>query len=141
MLQQVVYISAATKVFEADDLERLLAKARRRNEQSGVTGVLLYDNDSFLQVLEGAPADLERTLARIRRDPRHTGFTVVQDQRIERRDFGDWSMAYSAAQSGELNHLRQGRRLDRDFVGSLVTRISQPVAKVFVRQFGDHAQR
>jgi len=140
-LHQVVYISSATKAFEQDELERLLEKARKRNTQDGVTGMLLHDDFSFLQVLEGAPETIQRTLARIRRDPRHTGLTVVQDQPVMRRDFSDWSMAYGRGMNMDFDRIRGARKLDPDFMQSLVAKISQPVSKVFIQQFGEQANR
>ncbi len=141
MLHQVVYISSATKAFEQDELERLLEKARKRNTQDGVTGMLLHDDFSFLQVLEGAPETIQRTLARIQRDSRHAGLTVVQDQPIVQRDFSDWSMAYGRCANVDFDRMRGARRLDPDFMRALVAKISQPVSKIFVRQFGAQANR
>ena len=137
MMHQVVYISSANKAFEEPELEALLQAARRNNGRSGVTGILLYDDYSFLQVLEGAEQDVQRTVARIQRDPRHSGMTVVQDQAIVDRDFSDWSMAYAQADSADFDRLRQARKLDRDFMRSLSDQISQVVGKTFVRCFGD----
>lgn len=141
MLHQLVYISSATKTFEQHELERLLATARRRNEQNGVTGVLLHDDFSFLQVLEGAPEVLARTLARIRRDPRHTGLIVVQDVAVAERDFGAWDMASCHVQRNDLRQVAAARKLDQGFIRDLAAQISQPVAQIFVTQFGVQALR
>ena len=52
-MHQVVYASAAVEAFSEVQLVQLLARARTNNERLGVTGLLLYDEGSFLQVLEG----------------------------------------------------------------------------------------
>ena len=141
MLHQLVYISSATKRFEPAELERLLGKARRRNDQDGLTGVLLHDDFSFLQVLEGASETIARTLARIQRDPRHTGLTVVQNQAVEQRDFGAWDMAWREVQRDDLRHVAALRKLDKGFLRDLAVQLSQPVAQIFVTQFGVQALR
>lgn len=50
---QLVYMSAALWRPTRSDLVTLLAKARQNNSQLGVTGMLLYHDGSFMQVLEG----------------------------------------------------------------------------------------
>ena len=142
MLHQLVYISSATKAFEEPELERLLVKGRRRNEQDGVTGVLLHDDCfSFLQVLEGASETLARTLARIRRDTRHAGLSVVQDVEVAERDFGSCDMALRHVSRKDLSRMAATRKLDQVFIRRLAAQISQPAAQVFVTQFGAQALR
>jgi hypothetical protein len=49
----VVYVSSSTQLFTKSDLQILLQKARDRNTQLDLTGMLLYKDGSFMQVLEG----------------------------------------------------------------------------------------
>ncbi|MBI2687653.1 MAG: BLUF domain-containing protein [Acidobacteria bacterium] len=49
----LAYTSIATSLFKTSDLFPLLQQSRARNDQIGVTGMLLYQDRSFLQVLEG----------------------------------------------------------------------------------------
>ncbi len=64
------------------------------NAASGLTGVLLVARGSYYQTLEGAKADVAATYSRIRRDPRHDGLIILQDEAAEARAFADWSMAH-----------------------------------------------
>lgn len=73
---QFIYASAASATFSPEDLRMLLAKARSRNTLYSVTGMLLYHNGSFLQVLEGPPTSvgiifdsIQRTAATAARKP------------------------------------------------------------------------
>jgi len=52
-LIQLIYVSAATNRFNPAELRELLRLARLKNQQLDVTGMLLYHEGSFLQVLEG----------------------------------------------------------------------------------------
>ncbi len=92
MLYQLIYASRATRGFEPDELARIVSASRRSNASCGVTGMLLYDAGSFLQVLEGEQADVERTFAKIERDRRHTGVRVVSRGPVKHRNFPQWSM-------------------------------------------------
>ncbi len=135
MLRQVVYISSATQHFGTEALEELLARARANNERCGITGILLYHDLSFLQIIEGTRDDVDRLMTRIKRDPSHTAVRIVQDESISERDFRSWAMACRVASADEARVIANPPlRLDRGFISSLVPQRSSPVAQVFVGQ-------
>jgi hypothetical protein len=90
----IVYVSAARHAFSPAELEALLEKSRANNRRDGVSGVLVYRDGDFLQVLEGPEDAVRRTYARIARDPRHGGVIVLDESEITQRNFGDWSMGF-----------------------------------------------
>lgn len=97
-----VYASAAARHFETDELATLLAVARANNARLGLTGMLLYAEGSFFQVLEG-PADVVDALyVKIERDPRHGQVTLVIREPIPRRFFDDWTMGFYRVSREEL---------------------------------------
>jgi hypothetical protein len=93
----LIYTSRANQEFSAAHLKQLLWRSRANNGSVSVTGILLYHNSAFLQVLEGDESSVRVVFNRIRKDPRHTGVTVLRDQKSfgERRIFGDWSMGFA----------------------------------------------
>ncbi|MEO7086331.1 MAG: BLUF domain-containing protein [Gemmatimonadaceae bacterium] len=95
-LIHVIYASVAAVSPTAAELERILLQSRRNNERAGVTGMLVYADASFFQVLEGEVDPVEQTLARIAADPRHSGLVTVIRERIFRRAFGAWTMGFVA---------------------------------------------
>lgn len=95
MLERVVYVSRAVLQLTDAELEALLAKSRKLNDQAGITGVLFYKNDSFLQVLEGERAGLHALLSRIKRDPLHTRMRVISSAPITSRLFDSWQMGFA----------------------------------------------
>ncbi len=57
MLIHLIYTSAATTEPSTAALVDILSASRRNNSRVSVTGMLLYTQDTFFQVLEGpAPA-------------------------------------------------------------------------------------
>ena len=94
-LVRIVYISRAVELFANEDLEALLASARAANQSRGVTGLLLYKDLSFLQVLEGDKKPVEEIFAKIRVDQRHFRIkALVEAEPIPERSFPDWSMGF-----------------------------------------------
>ncbi len=93
-LVSIVYVSSATRPFADEEILELLRIARRNNERLGVTGMLLYRDGNFLQVLEGSVGAIDELVQIIRKDPRHQGFILMSRKNIEERNFSDWSMAF-----------------------------------------------
>jgi len=93
-LDSLVYVSSAVKLLSPEEIEYLLTRARDRNEEYGITGVLLYIGGNFMQYIEGLADNLEVIYKIIREDKQHTGIILVTREAIEEREFGDWSMAY-----------------------------------------------
>ena len=93
-MRQLVYVSASTRKPTDLDLEEILTAARRNNPACDVTGMLLYIDRGFLQVLEGPPAGVEAVYARILGDRRHTAQRVLIDQPCDQRLFAQWSMGF-----------------------------------------------
>ena len=98
----VVYISSAVKQFSPPELAELLAKSRVNNARSGLTGMLLYKDGNFMQVLEGEAAAVGALEAKIAADPRHRGMITLLRGELLTRDFSDWSMALRDLNSAEV---------------------------------------
>jgi hypothetical protein len=67
-----------------------LAKARERNTAIEVSGVLLYQGGTFLQVLEGETDRVGAIYERIGRDTRHRDVLLLHRRVVAERNFGDW---------------------------------------------------
>ena len=80
----------------------ILNEARLANARDGVTGVLTAVDGRFVQIIEGPEAALDRLLAKLLRDPRHTDLTVLDRRATARRCFGDWDMVSPRLAAREL---------------------------------------
>jgi hypothetical protein len=101
-LVHCIYTSAATHAFDAPELAELLRKARENNDRCGLTGMLLYTEGTFFQVLEGAPEVVEALLGRIELDRRHHQLTRIITEPIAKRSFESWTMGFQAVSREEL---------------------------------------
>jgi len=75
-------------------VEDIVADARHRNVNTGLTGALLFTGTHFAQYLEGQKSQLDVLLSSLERDPRHEGLQVIDRSQIYRRLFQTWNMAY-----------------------------------------------
>jgi hypothetical protein len=104
-LEQVIYISSATRLMSDDDLSLLLNQARKNNRYLNLTGMLLYCEGSFIQVLEGHKDTLENLFAKILRDPRHRNCQLLLRNPIETRLFEDWYMGFKSVSQQQFEDL------------------------------------
>jgi hypothetical protein len=102
---QFVYVSSEVITFTEERLAHLLEMSRRKNSECGITGLLLYVNGNFIQLLEGAKEDVLATASRIRADNRHRGMNTLLDAECEKRDFGNWSMGFKRLEGLEAETL------------------------------------
>lgn len=101
-LIHLVYSSVATANLGAEDLAEILGQSRANNERAGITGMLLYTDRSFFQVIEGSPESIAGLYDRIQRDPRHTRPTQIIREPIVHRTFGEWTMGFSDLPSSRI---------------------------------------
>lgn len=93
-LVSLVYTSTAVRPLDDDALSDLLAQCRDANGARDVTGMLLYRDGRFIQVLEGSRAVVTALAAAIARDGRHRGMRILMLDGISTRQFPDWTMGY-----------------------------------------------
>jgi len=93
-LFQLMYISSGARSYGDQVLEDILATSRRKNAQLDISGLLLYLDGNFLQVLEGREADVRQLYTTIGKDTRHRGLMVLHAEPAVGRAFADWSMGY-----------------------------------------------
>jgi hypothetical protein len=101
-LIQCIYASAAGRDFECEKLLELLQAARENNARLGLTGMLLYAEGSFFQVLEGPVDVVDALYTKIERDRRHCQVTQIIREPIPRRYFDAWTMGFYKVTREEL---------------------------------------
>jgi hypothetical protein len=94
MIMQLAYISRAVRLMEPSALVEILMQAREINAFESITGMLLYKDQSFVQILEGHVNALNRVFTRIETDSRHTDVKLLYFSPLLARDFPDWLMGF-----------------------------------------------
>ena len=100
VLHSLTYVSTSKSLLKMTDLENLLCESREGNIQHGITGLLLYHDNTFMQTIEGAPEDVEQLFRNISKDPRHYAVTKLIHETVEKREFPNWSMAFRHGDDG-----------------------------------------
>lgn len=101
-LIHLIYASAAAPELTDNKLAVLLEAARLNNARLHLSGMLLYADGSFFQVLEGPPDVVDALYAKIERDPRHEQVTTIIREPIPKRRFEAWTMGFHQVSNQEL---------------------------------------
>lgn len=92
MLVRLMYASRAADARRPEVLNAILKHSTSHNPSVGVTGVLCFSGEIFLQVLEGGRAQVSKLYNRIAADPRHTDVELIAFDEIGERSFAGWAM-------------------------------------------------
>ena len=92
MLVRLMYASRAADSVKPDGLNAILRRSTTHNPAAGITGVLCFSGEVFLQVLEGGRSQVSSLYNRITADPRHHDVVLLSYEEIEERSFAGWSM-------------------------------------------------
>jgi hypothetical protein len=92
MLVRLLYASRVTTSLTADDIDSILEQSRAHNVPNGITGMLCYGENLFIQVLEGSRKNVSAVYNRIVTDPRHSEVQLLIFEEIGERHFASWTM-------------------------------------------------
>lgn len=100
-----VYASCASSPFTQQQLVELLNQSRTNNEKLDITGILLYNRGTFIQLLEGDEDKVKALYAKIDKDPRHKLIFTLMEGHKDERQFPSWSMAFRDLDSPDIQNL------------------------------------
>ena len=101
-LIQLAYVSTSCEHFAPEELSVIVQRFDEWNEANGVTGMLVYKDETFLQVIEGTIETINKLFDKILLDPRHINIYTIYISEIKEREFGNWGMTYLVPDIDEL---------------------------------------
>jgi hypothetical protein len=130
-MHRIIYLSASTKELSIEEINALLLQSRKFNAENNITGVLLYIDGDFLQVIEGSEEVTKRLFEKIKEDKRHKGIITVYNDRFLEKQFPDWSMGFGLIDYKKLEKTPGFE----NFVKKETLTITDKTAMVFIETF------
>ena len=122
-LHHLIYQSCTEIEMPQQALNTLVKRARFNNFIYQITGLLLYGEQQFIQVLEGDKDNLDIIFKKILLDDRHHKIQMLAYTPIAERSFVNWNMGFVLfSQQPELKNAL----------------IEQKIVKNFYSPFSDH---
>ena len=94
-LHEILYCSRLAADQSPGVVGAIVAQARRRNAERGITGLLVFDGQHFCQHLEGPRQVVTQLMSRIDDDPRHVQIRVVYDGPLPQRRYLRFDMGFA----------------------------------------------
>lgn len=99
-IHQLVYVSRSRSDVHMAELVDILTRAQYKNMRLDVSGLLVFRDGRFMQLLEGAEKTVKDLFATIQQDPRHTDVEVIWENDSAARCMPSWVMGFSASEHG-----------------------------------------
>ncbi|WGD34845.1 BLUF domain-containing protein [Olleya sp. YS] len=124
-MYQLNYHSKSKSGLVLKDLENILESAIFTNSSRDITGCLIFHNKNFVQILEGKKKDVQDVYEKIKMDNRHSDVTLLWENKVDKRYFPEWNMAYHKPENENLkqyvNNLMLLSALSDRSTGSLLS--------------------
>ncbi|ESP94306.1 BLUF domain-containing protein [Pseudoalteromonas luteoviolacea] len=111
---RLVYFSQASRSMSLSDLRNILETARSNNDEISVCGMLCFENQFFLQALEGDREAVNELYLDIADDPRHEEATIISYDEVESPTFAKWQMGYAGGSEFFYELLRKNGQTEFD---------------------------
>ena len=94
-LQEILYSSLLAPHQPTAVVGQIVAQARARNAQNGITGLLVFDGMRFCQHFEGPAAQVASLMRLLQADPRHEEVRVLYEGPLQQRRYQRFEMGYA----------------------------------------------
>lgn len=95
MLKTICYLSTKAYDLSEEDITAIFEDSLGNNTAQDVTGILVYNQGNFLQVLEGEEGVVDTLFHKITKDERHKNIITVINSPLEDRLFSEFNLGYS----------------------------------------------
>ncbi len=101
----LLYVSRLAVDSSARDVATITRVSRVNNQRDHVTGLLVFDGESFAQLVQGPAASIDALFGRLSRDPRHRAIQILHRGHCAANghQFADWQLGFLT-----FDHRRDG---------------------------------
>lgn len=137
-LVQLIYTSTASAGLGEGEVLDILRKSQGANLARKITGLLLYRDGCFLQLLEGDEGEVMALFERISRDPRHSGVIPLWEGPAERAAMPTWAMAYFSPTAADRAEGNGNFVLSPGDARRICEALPSPIGAPFLRMLNTH---
>jgi len=95
----ISYVSSVNPNLTETQIQEVLNFSRNWNNDHNITGILLYSEGNFFQVLEGEKELLKTLFSRISIDKRHQNVMVIFEKEVSQPKFEDYQSDFISLDS------------------------------------------
>jgi hypothetical protein len=130
MLSQLVYVSNRKPICTAVEIENILASCKKNNPSLDITGVLLYSDTKFIQMVEGSSKTITELYDKIKLDKRHSNPMMISFGPIKERAFPSWHMGSKKIKDAEVDFKTSITAEDKEIFNNILNGREENSTKV-----------
>ncbi len=130
MLSQLVYVSNRKPNCTEEEIEKILISCKKNNPPLQITGVLLYSDTKFIQMVEGDAKVLTGLYDKIKLDNRHSNPMMISYGPIKEKSFPSWHMGARKIVGSQVDFKTDITKEDKDVFNNLLNGREENGAKV-----------
>jgi len=121
----VTYVSTASRDLNAEEISELLKYSKENNNSRGITGILLFSEGNFFQIIEGEKEKILELYQRIKTDKRHHNLIQIVGKEIHNEAYNGYEADFISEGSyinpekfqHYLNYLRVCNKINHSLAG------------------------
>ena len=128
-MKRIIYISKLTTPISCEDIESIGVVSNRNNSRINITGILVFFEKMFFQIIEGDDEKVDQLYNKIGNDKRHHDILRLKTEYdVEQRLFPNWNMKTINLDNNVDDLLRPIKILLQSVIEShsIVERYTQP---------------
>lgn len=99
MRYAICYVSTASKSLDRKEIDKVLNRTKKKNNEKDITGILLYSEGNFFQVLEGEKSEVLKIYEYIEEDERHYNIIKIFGKEVPDRTFDGYEVDFISEHS------------------------------------------
>jgi hypothetical protein len=120
MLSQLTYISHRNANCTKEEMKRILSSCQDNNPLLDITGVLLYSDSKFIQMVEGNAKTILALYDKIKLDNRHRNVVMISYGLIKERAFPSWHMGARKIEGNKVDFKTEISREDETIFNNIL---------------------
>ena len=108
MNKAIVYVSTASEELDESDIKKILDYSKDWNNTHNVSGILLFSEGNFFQVIEGEGGTIESLFQNIKTDKRHKNLIKIFEKEINKEAYDGYESDFISEEtryaSSKLDH-------------------------------------
>lgn len=121
MLSQLVYVSNRKPNCTAAEIDKILTSCKKNNPPLDITGILLYSETKFIQLVEGEAKVIMGLYDKIKADDRHSNTMMIAYSPIKEKSFPSWHMGSKKLTSSDVEFNTEISAEDKVIFDGLMT--------------------
>jgi ethanolamine ammonia-lyase large subunit len=87
MRYAIAYVSTASTDLQEQEIDDIMAKTNEYNSGEKITGILLYNERNFFQLIEGEKKTIQNLYEKIKQDYRHKNIIKILEKTVSEPAF------------------------------------------------------